>query len=286
MEVVRVASAEEFLALSEAYRLAESTRTNVMSSVALAVARGERAYDTCFWWVVRDDADQCVGAAFRTVPFPLHIGPMPVAALPHLARAVADEDHSFTRIAGSKGAVTSFLAAYGAGTSPGSHRHFVPRMKSLLYELGELVMPGVTGSYRVATLGDIELVAPWNRDFHEFTGIPIPPDALERDFLVARLNENSLRLWSVSGTPVSMAGHAAPVTTPSGTITRIGPVFTPEELRGRGYGSAVTAALCEELLARNSRVILYADANYPTSNRVYQRLGFRQVDELVEFDEQ
>jgi predicted GNAT family acetyltransferase len=47
----------------------------------------------------------------------------------------------------------------------------------------------------------------------------------------------------------------------------------------------VTAALCEELVARRSRVILYADADYPTSNRVYQHLGFREIDNVVQFDE-
>jgi hypothetical protein len=62
-------------------------------------------------------------------------------------------------------------------------------------------------------------------------------------------------------------------------------VFTPENWRGRGYGSAVTAALCEELVARRSRVILYSDADYSPSNRVYQRLGFREIDNLVQFDE-
>ena len=62
-------------------------------------------------------------------------------------------------------------------------------------------------------------------------------------------------------------------------------VFTPEEWRAHGYGSGVTAALCEELVSRGSRVIFYVDADYPSSNRVYQRLGFREIDELIEYDE-
>jgi len=81
-----------------------------------------------------------------------------------------------------------------------------------------------------------------------------------------------------------MAGHAHPVDTPSGVVTRIGPVFTPAENRGRGYGSAVTAALSQELLARHSRVMLYADADNPTSNDIYQRIGFRVIDDVVQFD--
>ena len=81
-----------------------------------------------------------------------------------------------------------------------------------------------------------------------------------------------------------MAGHANPVATPSGLVTRVGPVFTPAENRGRGYGSALTAALSSELLRGGSRVMLYADADNPTSNGVYQRLGYRLLDDVVQFD--
>jgi predicted GNAT family acetyltransferase len=208
---------------------------------------------------------------------------MPREALPLLARAVARHDDAFTRIVGSEDAVTGFVRAYAACDTPEPKRRFVRGLRSLLYKLGELHVPHVEGTYRVATLDDLEVALRWTRDFQVFTGTISLSDDDERKFLIARLGENSLRFWSVGETPVAMAGHAATVVTPSGPFTRIGPVFTPEELRGRGYGSAVTAALCEELVAQSSRVILYADANYPTSNRVYQRLGFRQIDDLVEF---
>jgi hypothetical protein len=194
MEVVRIATVEEFLAVTEAYRLGEPTRTNVVSSVAMAVARGIRRYDAYFWWAVLDEGE-CVGAAFRTVPFALHIGPMPAEAVPPLAHAVAAHDDAFSRIVGSEEAVASFLATYATCGSSGSRRHFDRGTKSLLYELGELAMPRVQGSHRVATLDDIELVAQWTRDFQEFTGTTRLPEEREREALVARLRENSLRLW-------------------------------------------------------------------------------------------
>jgi GNAT superfamily N-acetyltransferase len=285
MEVVRCATPEEFLAVTETYRLSDPTRTNVVSSVPMAVANGDRTYDAHRWWAVLDEDGSCVGAAFRTAPFGLQIGPMPLEGAQLLAAAVAREDDTFTWIVGSEVVTTTFLRAYGDSTSPGSNRPFVRGLKSLLYELGELQVPHVEGSYRSATLDDLELVVRWTRDFQEFTGATHAPDGRDREFLIARPKESSLRLWSVENEPVAMAGHGPTVETPSGSITRIGPVFTPEDWRGRGYGSAVTATLCEELVARRSRVILYTDADYPTSNRVYQRLGFREIDNLVQFDE-
>jgi predicted GNAT family acetyltransferase len=67
--------------------------------------------------------------------------------------------------------------------------------------------------------------------------------------------------------------------TPNGT--RIGPVYTPPELRGRGYGSALTAAVTERLLGSGLRFcFLYTDLANPTSNSIYQRIGYRPVSDV------
>jgi len=90
-----------------------------------------------------------------------------------------------------------------------------------------------------------------------------------------------VRWWEHDGEVVSMAGHAEPVATPAGTVTRVGPVYTPPPYRRRGYAAAVTGGLTEQLLARGSRVMLFADRANPTSNGVYVRLGYEPLDESV-----
>jgi hypothetical protein len=78
MEVVRFATPEEFLSTTETYRLSDPTRTNIVSSVSRAVVKGDRTYDAYWWWGVFDENETCVGASFRTAPFGLQIGPMPM----------------------------------------------------------------------------------------------------------------------------------------------------------------------------------------------------------------
>jgi predicted GNAT family acetyltransferase len=59
---------------------------------------------------------------------------------------------------------------------------------------------------------------------------------------------------------------------------RIGPVYTPREHRGRGYGSAVTAAASGLVLDRGMRFcFLYTDLANPTSNGIYMRIGYEPV---------
>jgi predicted GNAT family acetyltransferase len=85
-------------------------------------------------------------------------------------------------------------------------------------------------------------------------------------------------LWEHDGEPVSLAGWGG--RTPNGI--RVGPVYTPPELRGRGYATAVTAELSRRLLAGdlgpgNRRFcFLYTDLANPTSNSIYRRIGYRQ----------
>ena len=73
---------------------------------------------------------------------------------------------------------------------------------------------------------------------------------------------------------MSLAGFGGP--TPNGI--RIGPVYTPPDLRGRGYGTAVTAEVSRLLLDRGHRFcFLYTDLANPTSNAIYMRIGYEPV---------
>src|SRR5262249_39695999 len=93
-----------------------------------------------------------------------------------------------------------------------------------------------------------------------------------------RLNRDSnlggLRLWWDGSKPVSFAGYGG--LTPHGI--RIGPVYTPPELRGRGYASACVAALSQEMLDRGRTFCsLFTDLSNPTSNHIYQAIGYEPV---------
>jgi predicted GNAT family acetyltransferase len=61
---------------------------------------------------------------------------------------------------------------------------------------------------------------------------------------------------------------------------RVAPVYTPPGLRGHGYAGAATAAVSQAALdAGADEVLLFTDLANPTSNALYQRLGYRPVDD-------
>jgi predicted GNAT family acetyltransferase len=77
-----------------------------------------------------------------------------------------------------------------------------------------------------------------------------------------------------------MVGYSGP--TPNGI--RIAPVYTPPELRGGGYASACTAETTRRLLKDGRRFcFLYTDLANPTSNSIYQRIGYRPVCDVDQY---
>jgi predicted GNAT family acetyltransferase len=81
-------------------------------------------------------------------------------------------------------------------------------------------------------------------------------------------------IWTDGGEPVSFAGAGS--LTPNGI--RIGPVYTPPSLRGRGYATTLVAELSQLLLDRGRRFcFLYTNLANPTANAIYERIGYVRV---------
>ena len=281
MQVERCASARKFLDATAAYRDAEPLRTNVLGTVATSVADGVSSYEECFWWVVHD-GDAVVAAAMRTAPQALALGPMGDTAAAVLASAIAAVDDELPVVSGARAAVSAFLGAYRTTGTPGSAREVTAEERHVLYAVEAVKMPEVSGQAVVASTDDESLAAAWYAAFdEEVEGIPAPKGSDGRPAVRGVLGEGRLRWWRHDGTTVSMAAHSTSVGGPAAAVTRIGPVYTPPLERRHGYAAALTAALAQELLATGSLVMLFADAANPTSNHVYQGIGFQRVDEIV-----
>lgn len=137
----------------------------------------------------------------------------------------------------------------------------------------EAVVPDVDGAPRRATTADHPVLAGWLHAFAlEALGTT---DEFAAGWASAVDNPTwDLWVWEVAGEPVSLVNHRR--TTP--VSSRIGPVYTPPEQRGRGYAGALTARVTEELLAAGDPcVTLFTDETNATSNALYARIGYRDV---------
>lgn len=274
MAIIRHASAAEFLAATEGFRAADPLVTNIMGSVASGVVGGRR-YDSELWLTVHDDAVP-IGMAMRTAPWNLAVSAMPAAAAEELGRFVAAVDPGVPGVSGPQETVDAVIR----GMAPAPGRRPRTDMIDVLHVLTSLRPPtGVPGSARAAQPDDTDLLVEWHRAFADDAGLPM--HSIEES-IRQQVSGGALWIWEDAGVAVSMAGHAPLVTTPAGTVARIGPVYTPAHLRGHGYGSAVTAAVTASLLPQCQTVMLFADAAKPRNNRLYARLGFVESTRIVE----
>jgi len=142
-----------------------------------------------------------------------------------------------------------------------------------IYAIGDKPQyPGSHGHARPVTIGDATLLADWLLAFRQEA---VPHDPMpSREELQRAASEDRFVFWIDHGQPVSMAGIVRRLKT-SAAITG---VYTPPELRGRGYAGSVTAATVERIYAEGRKIAcLYADLRNPASNRCYMKIGLAPV---------
>jgi uncharacterized protein len=154
-------------------------------------------------------------------------------------------------------------------------------LRERIYELTAVTPPArpVPGYMRVAGPDDRELATRWAWEFHnEALG---EADMAQAEEIVQRkIADQSLFIWE-DGQPVAMAGYGRD-TPRSSTISL---VYTPPEFRRRGYAMALVAALSQQRLdAGKQFCTLFTDLDNPTSNSIYQQIGYRPVCDFNAYD--
>ena len=282
MDVVRLDDAAAFLTEAEPLLLADEERHNLILGIAGTIRDTPDLYPLRSLWLVRD-AGEVVAAALRTPPYNLILArPRSAPALAALAEALAGED--LPGVTGTEPEVEEFAGFWSRNSGVAGRVN----MRQGVYALEQVEpLPAVPGSARVATADDRALALRWWVAFGEevlHEGGPGRERAeASVDHKLSSAN-SGLLLWEDGGEPVSLAGWGGP--TPNGI--RIGPVYTPPELRGHGYATALTAELSQRLLdgrlyeGGRRFCFLYTDLANPTSNAIYERIGYRRVAEAAE----
>jgi predicted GNAT family acetyltransferase len=250
--------------------------TVVLTLVDTLRQRGPHAYGPGAplfgWW---QEGSGAVGGTFlQTPPRPLLVTSGP--AMAELAALLAD--HPLPGVNALVADATDFAAAWQRHTDA----RIVPGRQFRLYRLDTLTPPSPLppGKPRVAGAEDRDLLVAWMTAFHAEIG--------ESQYQVAelvddRISYGGLTLWEVDGAPMSVAG----VTRMEAGMVRVSAVFTPLDRRGRGYAGAVTTAVSQAALdAGADDVVLNTDLANPTTNALYQRLGYRPIEDrtLVMFE--
>jgi RimJ/RimL family protein N-acetyltransferase len=214
------------------------------------------------------------GAFMHTPGFPVFLTSMGSEAAGELASLLVAAGRQVPGVNAETQAAEAFANAWRHRTGDAVTVH----LRTRLFRLDALTRPDPApeGTSRVAAERDRDLLVEW---FGAFSREIDEPAAHDHAAAVGeRLSYGGIMIWEARGAPVSIAGMTRAV----GGMVRVGPVYTPSALRRRGYAGGVTAAVTQAALdAGATQVVLYTDLANPTSNALYERLGYRPVQDRV-----
>ncbi len=261
--------------------LGDEARHNLILGILGTVVSAPDIYPERHLFLVSDESGpQC--AAMMTRPYNLILSDAPrPAALATLIETLMAEEIEVPGVIGNQPTVGLFVEEW---------RRITGRRADLQMEQGVFMLTEVSpisggaGRPRPGVPADQELLEQWMRTFLA-EALPDEPfeEESQRRAIAQRLSgdgPNVYWLWEDDGQVVSWSGHG----NPTGRGIRIGPVYTPPALRGRGYASSLVAAQSQWLLDNGYEFcFLYTDLANPTSNAIYERIGYRQVAESAVF---
>ncbi|WP_380167846.1 GNAT family N-acetyltransferase [Jannaschia sp. R86511] len=279
---VRRGSPSELLDRCASLLVADAVSTNVVATVATAeAARGEAL--SAYLWLERDGEPTAVAVVTPGLPVALSRCDDDEAAA--FADALHDSGDDVVGAAGPDGSARAFVRRWTGRTGTVVTRE----MRQGVYVCDEIQRPaGVLGASRLAASTDAALVTGWLRDFAVEAGLDPAPPHLVTTMLAGR----RAHLWTVPAAHVAGAKVVSEnvaddtvallaVRTSRAGMARVGPVWTPPDQRRRGYASALTAEVTAQVLARGHRAMLFTDLDNPTSNGIYQAIGYRRVGDAA-----
>ncbi|MFF5886175.1 GNAT family N-acetyltransferase [Streptomyces sp. NPDC012589] len=276
----RPGDVDAFLARASSFLRSRTARHTLMLTVTEALrTRGPHTYGDGvpeFGVLERDGA---VRAAFlRTPPHRLQLTELSAEEADALAAHLLDLGRELPGVQGERATAAAFAQCWARRT--GTSATVGERQR--LYRLGELTVPQPVppGRPRVAGPADRAQLARWYVDFCKELGEAHLQDP--DGWAEARVAGGQATFWETpDGTPVAMACRSPIVAGQS----RVVGVYTPPPLRGRGYAGAATAEVSRAVAADGAQeVLLFTDLANPTSNALYQRIGYRPVADFAVYD--
>jgi predicted GNAT family acetyltransferase len=273
MELRRSADVDDFLAAAGDFLVAREAEHNLILGVCSSLRETPEAYPDPPYFATVTDHDRVVAVAIQTPPFQLVLSEIDDPAVTSL---LADDlvDRDLPGAVGPVDRVRAFIAERMARGAPPARLTTQER----IFRLTAVTPPTpVPGRMRIALPADRDLVARWLDAFMREAFDDAEPADIEgmTERWIARRGR-SLHLWE-DGEVVSLTGVGS--RTPNGV--RIGPVYTPPEARNHGYASALVAAASQAQLDAGRRFcFLFTDLANPTSNHIYQTIGYEPVRDV------
>lgn len=274
MKVYRYQDATQFYDRVKDYLLRDEALHNWLLALCHGLIHNPESFEEKPLLATVEAEGDIVAVAMRTPPRNLLLSKIQdFGAIEAIAQNLHLTENSLAQINAPNAEAKAFAETWQALTS----QSYEIKMALRAFQLKQVEkISQATGELRQATERDRQLLIDW---FEAFVVEALGIAAINTERAVERhLQRGTAYLWQ-DETPVSMACHVG--ITPNGAAISL--VYTPPEHRGKGYASSCVAALSQTLLSRGHKYcFLFTDLANPTSNRIYQSIGYQSVGDLYD----
>lgn len=278
LRIERPADAADFDKVAGPFLCDHEAENNLPLGLISGLLHSKRPSGVRSYFAVARDGERVVGATMRSGLWLIVAHGTDPAALPLLIEDAIEAQPDTPGVVAGKELAHETVSLWTARTGARARRDVAER----IYRLERVIPPRpARGHHRTATPADRPTVVRW---IYEFVAEALPeePRSIERAEQSADrwIESGGLWLWIDGEEIAAMAGAGG--RTPHGI--RIGAVYTPPPLRRRGYASSLVAALSQAQLDSGLRYcFLYTDLANPTSNKIYQDIGYEPVCDVDQY---
>jgi len=273
MNLIEFSSADAFLATTQAVLEVNETANNLILGIANQLKEDPTRYPgTPFLSAVLDERSSPILCALMTPPYPLIVAAEgdPRDAIYLLQTYIVEKGIHLSGVNGREDASDLFAERWGTLTG----QKVKLDMSLRAYELRQVIPPGIPGgTFRRASNEESEVIINLFKAMHdEIMGDSEPMPNITS--ILKAIDQGRVYAWEREGKLVTMAikGRAT-----SHGMTVSG-VYTPPDERKKGYASACVALLSQEILDEGCEFVnLFTDLANPTSNAIYQAIGYRPL---------
>ncbi len=270
-KIIVYQTAREFLNTAESFLEQNEAENNLLLGWSYRLIEKPNSYGSMPFFAIVENNHQVEIVALMTPPKSLIIysdSTTPIESFDFLAKYLQASPIKIPGIIGPNPAVNNFKDAWIKIIHASSEL----KMNMKVYMLTKVELyNAASGFFRPAKLEDLPLVCKWMGKFILSASEQGPVNKQE---IKEAISQGDYFLWEDDGQPVSMAKKARQ--TKHGYV--ISAVYTPPKFRNKGYAKSCVGALCQNILdSGKTFCALFTDLSNPTSNSIYQKLGFKPL---------
>jgi predicted GNAT family acetyltransferase len=281
MEILNPKEAKKFLLKTRIVLETDELFGNLMYGIVNKISNNKNQYgdeDPFFTIISEDNETNIFGLMTPPYTMLVYSNKYTEKAIDLFVNNIIEHCKNIPGITGEKYLVEIIINKYIKKTK----REYILDKKLGIYKLekvNEYQKPD--GTFRKAEIKDREIIKEYSVNFSNYTNEPITDNEKLDKNVTEDIMNNNYYVYEYNNEIASMARKQRP--TKNGMA--IGPVYTFDKYRNRGYGTAVVSELSKIILnSGKTFCTLFTDLSNPTSNSIYKKIGYKLAGENISYN--